>query len=87
MNPEEGSERRAFIGRLRREHYFYALWRLLLAVLLLALAFSPLFAETVVLRRNSLLQLAASLYLVIALLGLWLSRRERNPIGGRWSQR
>lgn len=83
MNPEEGSERRAFIGRLRREHYFYALWRLLLAVLLLALAFSPLFAETVVLRRNSLLQLAASLYLVIALLGLWLSRREEEP--HRWT--
>ncbi len=79
MRAEQARGLDALAGRLRREHYFYALWRLLLAVLLIALAFGPLFGEPAVLRRTLLLQVCAVLYLAIALVGLWLSRRTAEP--------
>ncbi len=82
MNPGNGSGLDALAGRLRREHYFYALWRLLLAVLLIALAFSPLLADPVVPRRSLLFQISALLYLALALFGLWLSRRAAEPHRG-----
>lgn len=79
MRAEQAKGIEALAGRLRREHYFYALWRLLLAVLLIALAFGPLFGEPTVLRRTDLLQVCAVLYLAIVLVGLWLSRRNVEP--------
>lgn len=82
MNPASGSGLDALAGRLRREHYFYALWRLLLAVLLIALAFSPLLADPVVPGRSLLFQISALLYLALSLFGLWLSRRAAEPHRG-----
>ena len=68
---------------LRREQYFFTLYRMLVAALFALLAFGSLPEDWVTLSRPGLAALVAAVYLICALLLLLHGRRQDRPLFGQ----
>ncbi len=78
-----GGDARGGDDALRREHYFYTLYRALVAALFALLAFGPVSDDWVNLSRPRLAGAVAVCYLVAALVLLLRGRRTELPLHGQ----